>query len=65
MNAVRHWLEEIGLGQYATAFEVNDIDVGLLGRLDDLLPHPTVALALGSAGPRPDPSAQAQQIQQV
>jgi hypothetical protein len=26
MSAVRNWLEEIGLAQYADAFEANDID---------------------------------------
>jgi class 3 adenylate cyclase len=37
MSAVRHWLEEIGLGQYADAFEANDIDMDLVTRLDDRL----------------------------
>jgi hypothetical protein len=27
MNAVRRWLEAIGLAQYADAFEANDIDM--------------------------------------
>jgi hypothetical protein len=26
MSTVRNWLEEIGLGQYADAFEANDIE---------------------------------------
>ena len=30
MSAVRSWLEEIGLAQYADAFEANDIDTDLL-----------------------------------
>jgi hypothetical protein len=34
---VRDWLETIGLGQYADAFEANDIDTDLLIRLDDQL----------------------------
>jgi class 3 adenylate cyclase/predicted ATPase len=37
MSAVRDWLEEIGLGQYADAFEANHIDSDLLARLDDQL----------------------------
>jgi class 3 adenylate cyclase/predicted ATPase len=37
MSAVRDWLEVIGLGQYADAFEANDIDTDLLIRLDDQL----------------------------
>ena len=35
MSAVRTWLESIGLPQYADAFEANDIEVDLLGQLDD------------------------------
>ena len=37
MSTVRDWLEAIGLGQYADAFEANDIDTDLLIRLDDQL----------------------------
>jgi hypothetical protein len=37
MSSVRDWLETIGLGQYADAFEANDIDTDLLIRLDDQL----------------------------
>ena len=37
MTEVREWLEAIGLGQYADAFEANDIDTDLLIRLDDQL----------------------------
>ena len=37
MSAVRDWLKAIGLGQYADAFEANDIDMELLSRLDDQL----------------------------
>jgi hypothetical protein len=37
MSAVRHWLEAIGLGQYADAFEANDIDTDLLSEIDDQL----------------------------
>jgi class 3 adenylate cyclase/tetratricopeptide (TPR) repeat protein len=35
MSEVRKWLQAIDLGQYADAFEVNDIEVDLLGQLDD------------------------------
>jgi class 3 adenylate cyclase len=35
MSAVRNWLEEIGLAQYAEAFEANDIDTDLLSQIDD------------------------------
>ena len=34
MSAVRDWLEAIGLGQYADAFEANDIDMDLLKQVD-------------------------------
>ncbi len=37
MSAVRSWLEAVGLGQYADAFEANDIDAGLLHQIDDQL----------------------------
>ena len=30
MSEIRKWLETIGLGQYADAFETNDIDMDLL-----------------------------------
>ena len=30
MTGIRHWLEELGLVQYADAFEANDIDSSLL-----------------------------------
>ena len=33
MSAVRNWLEEIGLAQYAD--EANDIDTDLLTQIDD------------------------------
>src|SRR3984885_7350110 len=35
MNQVRIWLGAIGLTQYADAFEANDIEMDLLGQLDD------------------------------
>jgi len=35
MTAIRRWLEELGLAQYADAFEANDIDASLLPRLND------------------------------
>jgi class 3 adenylate cyclase len=37
MSRVSEWLETIGLAQYADAFHVNDIDIDLLGQLDDQL----------------------------
>ena len=35
MSEIQNWLESIGLGQYADAFEVNEIDMDLLGQVDD------------------------------
>jgi class 3 adenylate cyclase len=35
MSEIRKWLESIGLGQYADAFEANDIDMELLRKVDD------------------------------
>src|SRR5690349_8514398 len=35
MSKIRHWLESQGMGQYAQAFEANDIDVDLLPELTD------------------------------
>jgi class 3 adenylate cyclase len=35
MSEVRNWLETIGLAQYADAFDVNEIDMDLLGQVDD------------------------------
>ena len=35
MSEIRNWLESIGLGQYGDAFEVNEIDMDLLGQVDD------------------------------
>ena len=35
MSKVREWLEAIGLVQYADAFAANDIDIDLLGQVDD------------------------------
>ena len=35
MSDVRHWLEGIGLGQSADAFEANNIDMDLLQHVDD------------------------------
>jgi hypothetical protein len=49
MSAVRNWLEEIGLGQYADAFEANDIDADLLTDIDDQLLKDT---GVSSAGHR-------------
>jgi class 3 adenylate cyclase len=35
MSEIRSWLEAIGLSQYAGAFAANDIDMDLLGQVDD------------------------------
>jgi class 3 adenylate cyclase len=35
MSEIRKWLEAIGIGQYADAFEANDIDMDLLRQVDD------------------------------
>jgi class 3 adenylate cyclase len=35
MSAVSKWLESINLGQYADAFEANDIDIDLVTQVDD------------------------------
>jgi hypothetical protein len=35
MSEIRKWLEAIGLGQYADAFEANDIEMDLLKQVDD------------------------------
>jgi class 3 adenylate cyclase len=35
MSEIRKWLEAIGLGQCADAFEANDIDMDLLKQVDD------------------------------
>jgi class 3 adenylate cyclase/predicted ATPase len=35
MSEVRKWLEGIGLGRYADAFDTNEIGMDLLGRVDD------------------------------
>jgi len=35
-SAIRRWLNDLGLGQYADAFEQNDLDVDVLGDLSEL-----------------------------
>ena len=35
MSEVRKWLETIGLGHYADAFDANEIGMELLGQVDD------------------------------
>jgi hypothetical protein len=35
MSGVRTWLARIGVGQYADAFEANDVEMDLLGGVDD------------------------------
>ena len=48
MTAIRQWLEELGLGQYAAAFEAEQIEIGDLG---DLEPEDLEKLGL-PMGPR-------------
>ena len=44
MSRIRQWLESQGMGQYAQAFESNDIDLDLLPELtDEALRHVGVA----------------------
>ena len=49
MSEIRKWLETIGLGQYADAFEANDIDLDLLAQVDDQL---LKDIGISSAGHR-------------
>jgi class 3 adenylate cyclase len=49
MSEIRKWLETIGLGQYADAFEANDIDIDLLAQVDDQL---LKDIGISSAGHR-------------
>jgi hypothetical protein len=35
VNEIRSWLDRIGLAQYTDAFEANDINIDLLGQVDD------------------------------
>ena len=49
MSAVREWLKAIGFGQYADAFEANDIDTELLSQIDD---HLLKDIGVSSAGHR-------------
>ena len=35
MSDIREWLESIGLGQYADAFDANEIGMDLLRQVDD------------------------------
>ena len=49
MSEIRNWVEAIGLGQYADAFEANDIDMDLLRQIDD---QALRDLGMASAGHR-------------
>src|SRR5262249_35082783 len=49
MSEVRKWLDTIGLAQYADAFETNDLDIDLLGQVDDQL---LKDIGVSSAGDR-------------
>jgi hypothetical protein len=44
MSEVRNWLEAIGLAQYADAFEANEIEMDLLGQLDDQILEPALVV---------------------
>jgi len=35
VTPIRSWLDDLGFGQYADAFEANDIDIDLLAEVDD------------------------------
>ena len=48
MTSIRHWLEALGLVQYAESFEANDIDSSLLPRLRRLCAdYPTIHMDKG------------------
>src|SRR5215468_5056457 len=49
MSEIRKWLETSGLGQYADAFEANDVDIDLLAQVDDQL---LKDIGISSAGHR-------------
>jgi class 3 adenylate cyclase len=49
MSGIRQWLEGLGLGQYAQAFEANDIDLDLLPQVDD---QALKDIGVGSTGHR-------------
>jgi hypothetical protein len=57
MSEVRKWLDTIGLAQYADAFETNDLDIDLLGQIDDqLLKDIGVSSAIALRMRRPSPA---------
>jgi hypothetical protein len=49
MSEIRKWLEGIGLAQYAEIFESNDLDIDLLGQVDDQI---LKDIGISSAGHR-------------
>ena len=49
MSEIRKWLEGIGLGEYADAFEANHIDMDLLQHVEDQTPKD---IGIASAGHR-------------
>ena len=71
MSEVRTWLDGIGLAQYANAFEANDIDIDLLGQVDDQVLKDIgvssaghrlrIRNAIGKLGPTPRLKLQTQQ----
>ncbi len=48
-DSVTNWLEQLGLGQYATAFAKNDVDWELLPELDQ---ETLIHIGVTSAGHR-------------
>ena len=46
MSEIRKWLDEIGVGQYADAFEANEIGMDLLGQVDDQMPK-DIGISIG------------------
>ena len=58
MSEIRKWLETVGLGQYAHAFETNDIDMDLLRQIDDqaLRDLGMTSAGIGCASETPSPN---------
>lgn len=52
MSEIRRWLEVIGLAQYADAFEANDLDIDLLGEIDDRHARPEGSQGAAGAADR-------------
>jgi hypothetical protein len=48
MSEIRNWLEKIDLGQYAEAFEANEINMDLIRQVDDQMLKDIGVLIAGS-----------------